>query len=60
MIEVKKPELKDKLLATTITRTDYKKIQSIAKRHKMSVSGYLRALVIEQIKSELKLKLNVK
>lgn len=60
MIKVKKPEMKTRQIATKITETDFHHLERISKRHGMKIGGYLRALVTEQIKSELKLKLNVK
>lgn len=60
MIKVKKPEMKTRQIATKITESDYRKLEQISKRHGMKIGGYLRALLNEQIKSELNLKLNVK
>lgn len=52
MIEIKKLEIKNKMLATTITEREYSEIKKIAKKYKLSVSGYIRQLVSRQIEAE--------
>lgn len=52
MIEIKKAEIKSKMLATTITAPEYEDIKKIARKYGLSVSGYIRQLVSQQIKAE--------
>jgi len=55
MIEIKKAEIKSKMLATTITEPEYEDIKKIARKYGLSVSGYIRQLVSQQIKAEAKI-----